>query len=123
MNNKEIEERICALERILNTAEGCAYTIVIVTLGFQMKTPSKDLYTKWLNECGVVANDLLIFPNRIGSQIPLISFLDGDEPPADWLVVENLPPERVVEHLEPSPKRWMHPRLISSFKTWLKSVI
>jgi hypothetical protein len=123
MNNREIEERISALEKIINTAEGRSYRMVIVTLGFQMNVPSKDLYAKWLHECGVAANDLLIFPNRIGSRIPLIGFLDGDEPPADWLIVENLPPEGVIEGLEGSPKKWTHPHLTQSFKAWLKPVI
>lgn len=118
MNNKEIEQRICDLEKILNAAEGRSYTMVSITLGFQMRKPPQDFYVQWLKECGVIANDLLIFCNRVGSQIPFVGFRDDEEPPPDWLILENVP-----SGMEPEgqrPKIWVHPLLIQRFKAWLK---
>ena len=108
----EVEKQIEELEKALRAADGSSYAFVSLTVGFQAKRPSAQMCKQWLEECGIVAEDVMSSVNRFSSTVPLVCFSHGSTPPADWLLVKGLKTHVVQADW------WVHPVINERYKVW-----
>ena len=118
MSSKEdIEKQIAELEKGLRAADGSSYSLVTMTVGFQVKRPSAQVYKQWLEECGIVAEDVMSGVNRHSSTVPLVCFGNREIPPDDWLLIQGVRP--ISGDSDDSAKWWAHPLINERFKEWI----
>ncbi len=112
----DIEKQIAELEKVLRAADGSSYSLVAMTVGFQAKRPSTQICKQWLEECGVVAEDVMSCVNRHSTTVPLVCFANGEMPPDNWLLIKGLQP--ISGEGDDVAKWWTHPLINQRFKEW-----
>jgi hypothetical protein len=92
LNVDAIREQIEAVEKALAVAGGSTFSTIYLRHAMNMPAPTTLWAADALKACGLIANELLIFPHRMGETYSGLFVTTSPQRnlPAPWVVVDYL---------------------------------